>query len=395
MLYAYKVRDPLGNVLEGEVDAESRDNASLKLEREGYQVLTLAEMGGELNLFPRSIKKNEIIYTASQLAIMVDTGINLATALDAIAQQEENPTLKKVLIDLKERVESGDDFSSALSKHPRHFDKTFVSMVKAAEETGTLGEMLDRIAGYMRGELETRGKVRAAMAYPAVMLGVAISVTIFLLTFVMPKFTPLFERKGTKLPKPTQLMMTTSHLLIDYWWAWLLGIAGLVAAYILLKRTPSGRQWLDHVKINLPILGPMFRKVTLSRSIRTLGTMIQAGVSMLDAIQLTAEVAGNYLYERAWLHVLDQITQGNQIHEALRGNSLFPSTLIQMIGSGEETGKLDYVLNKVSVYYDKEVEMSLKATTSLIEPLMIVVMGVIVGTIGLSLLLPIFSLSRG
>jgi type IV pilus assembly protein PilC len=220
-------------------------------------------------------------------------------------------------------------------------------------------------------------------------------VTIFLLTYILPKFEPLFTRKGAKLPKPTIVMMTASDLLLDYWYVWLALALGLFFTWLFGRRTEPGRKFLDWLKINSPIIGPMSRKVTLSRSIRTLGTMVASGVSMLDAIRLTAEVASNWYYEQAWLRVLSQITEGHRICDALKEEkSLFPSTLVQMIGAGEETGKLDKVLVKVSSFYDREVETSLKATTSLIEPLMICAMGVIVGGIALGLLMPIFSLSR-
>jgi len=196
------------------------------------------------------------------------------------------------------------------------------------------------------------------------------------------------------LPGPTRFMMATSDMLTQYWYAWLLAAATLVLGFIFGKRSEPGRKAWDWVKINAPIVGPLFRKVAISRSIRTLGTMIASGVSMLDAIRLSAEVTGNYFYEKLWLEVLDHVTCGKQICESLRGNPLFPPVLVQMIASGEETGKLDLVLERVSNYYDQEVEMSLKTATSLIEPLMITMMGFVVGGIGLSLLLPIFSLSR-
>jgi type IV pilus assembly protein PilC len=393
--YHYRVRDNLGKTHEGEVEAETRDEASLQLRQNGFHVLDLEEQEESFSLLPRRVKKSDIIYCTSQLAIMVDTGITLSAAIHAIAQQEENPTFRALLNDLKNRVEGGEDFSSALATHPKYFDKTFISMVKASEHTGTLGEMLERVAGYLRNELETRAKVRAALAYPGVMAGLAVVVTIFLLTYVMPKFTPLFERKSMKLPTPTIVMLALSHALIDYWWAWLVGGVALGLTYWFGRKTVMGRTIIDYAKINAPIIGPMFRKVTLSRCVRTLGTMIQSGVSMLDAIRLTSEISGNVYYERSWNRVLDQITQGNRICEALHGDPLFPKTLIQMIASGEETGKLDFVLQKVSVYYDREVEMSLKTTTSMIEPIMITIMGVIVGGMGLGLMLPIFQLSRG
>lgn len=393
--FQYKVRDSLGKTHEGDLEAEDRDAAMQQLRQDGFHVLSLDEEEGGLSLLPRGIRKSEIIYCTSQLAIMVDTGITLSVAIGSIADQEENPTFKALLKDLKRRVEGGEDFSSALAQHGKYFDKTFISMVKASEHTGTLGEMLERVALYLRNELETRAKVRAALAYPGVMAALAVCVTIFLLTYVLPKFTPLFERKNMKLPAPTVVMLTLSHALLDYWWAWLVGGAALALTYWFGRKTQTGRRILDWAKINAPIMGPMFRKVTLSRCVRTLGTMIQSGVSMLDAIRLTSEVSGNIYYEESWNRVLDQITQGNRICEALQGDPLFPKTLVQMIASGEETGKLDFVLQKVSVYYDREVEMSLKTCTSMIEPIMITVMGVVVGGIGLGLMLPIFQLSRG
>ncbi|MDZ7616045.1 MAG: type II secretion system F family protein [Patescibacteria group bacterium] len=291
-------------------------------------------------------------------------------------------------------MEAGEDFSRALARHPKYFDRTFVSLVKASEATGTLAATLDRIAEYLRKEVETRAKVRAAMAYPAVMMVMATGVTIFLLTYILPKFTPLFESKGTELPGPTILVITLSDGLLGYWYFWLAGAVGLVVSVIYAKRTAPGRRAIDWLRINTPIIGPMSRKVTISRSIRTLGTMLQSGVPIMDAIKLAAEVSGNSYYEDLWKHVLDEVAGGKRICEVLVGNPLFPRVLVQMIASGEETGKLDNVLERVSVYYDREVETSIKATTSMIEPIMIAIMGVVVGTIGLALLLPIFSLSR-
>jgi len=393
MTFQYKVKDPLGNTHEGTVDAASVEEATQQLRRDGFQVLDLdeADSGG---LFPKRISKQEIIYLTGQLAIMVDTGITLSAALDGIVEQEPNPSFRKVLTELKESVEGGEDFSKALSRYPKLFDKTYIALVKASEATGSLGPMLERIATYLRKEVETRGRVRAAMAYPAVMMLIATGVTIFLLTYILPKFTPLFESKGTELPTPTIIMMALSDTMLGYWYAWLAGFAALVAGFMYGKRTEPGRKVLDWVKINSPIIGPMFRKVTISRGIRTLGTMLASGVPVIDSLKLASEVSGNFYYEKLWEKVLNEVEGGKRICEVLSGDPLFPRVLVQMIAAGEETAKLDSVLEKVSTYYDHEVETSLKATTSIIEPIMISVMGVVVGTIGLGLLLPIFSLSK-
>lgn len=394
MAFHYRARDPLGNVLEGDVDAATLEAATQILRQDGFQILELDEESAGFALLQRRITKAEIIYVTSQLAVMVDTGITLAAALQGICEQEENPTLKTLLTELKSAVEGGEDFSAALARHPKYFDKTFVSLIKASEATGSLGEMLERVAAYLRKEVETRGKVRAALAYPTVMLVLAVGVTIFLLTFVMPKFTPLFSRQGMKLPKPTIVMMALSTYLIDYWYLWIAGTVATAVGFVFGKRTEQGRKIWDFVKINIPIMGAMNRKVAISRSIRTLGTMVASGVSVLEALQLSADVAGNYYFEQLWRDVLDQVTQGNKICDALKRSPLFPRMLVQMISSGEDTGKLDMVLEKVSNYYDHEVDTSLKTVTSMIEPIMITVMGVIVGGIGLGMLLPIFSLSK-
>lgn len=393
MQFHYRVRDPLGNEHEGDIDAPSSEAATQQLRQSGFNVLELEEES-DGGLWPRRISRAHVVYFTSQLAIMIETGITVSVALQNIAEQEENPTFRKIISELKRAVEGGDDFSAALGRYPKLFDKTFVSLVRASEQTGGLGAMLDRIAAYQRKELEMRGKVRAAMAYPTVMLVIAIAVTIFLLTFILPKFTPLFSSKGLQLPKPTIFMMAVSNTLIHYWYAWVIGTVLTVVGFVYGRKTAPGRRCWDRVKIGMPLLGPMIRKVTISRSIRTLGTMISSGVPMLESIQLSAEVAGNYYFERLWRDVQDQVTGGSQLCDALARNPLFPRMLVQMISSGESTGQLDTVLTKISNYYDQEVETSVKTVTSLIEPIMITIMGVVVGGIGLALLLPIFSLSR-
>jgi type IV pilus assembly protein PilC len=392
--FRYQVRDPLGRFHDGTIEAASPDVATQLLRRDGFQVLMLEEARSEGSLFPRPISRRDILYMTSQLAVMVDTGITLSAAFEGIAEQEENPSLKKLMLDLKSRVEAGDDFSKALAEHPKYFDRTYVTLIKASEQTGSLGEMLENIATYSQKELEMRGKVRAAMAYPAVMIVVATGVTIFLLTYILPKFQPLFERKNVQLPTPTVLAMAASDALMQYWYLWLLGTVALVVGVWFGRRTRQGQQLLDWLYINAPLVGPTVRKVILSRNIRTLGAMIASGVSVLDALRLSAEVSANHYYETLWLGVLDAVTTGNRICESLRHTKLVPSTLVQMIGAGEESGRLDDVLKKVSVHYDREVETSIKTVTSMIEPLMITIMGFVVGGIGLALLLPIFSLSR-
>ncbi|MFI4876997.1 MAG: type II secretion system F family protein [Blastopirellula sp. JB062] len=392
--YAYQARDSLGHVHEGAVEADSPEEAQLMLHRDGMQVLSLEQEAEAGSIFPSRISKSDIIYFTNQLAIMVETGINLSTAIESVAAQEKNEALKTLLTDLRRSVESGEDFSASLAKYPQHFNKTYISLVKASEQTGMLGEMLDRIAAYMRNEVEIRNKVRAALAYPAAMVVLAVAVTVFLLTYVLPKFTPLFERKGAKLPTPTVIMMTASDVLLDYWWAWLAALIAAGVGFYFFRKTDRGRMTIDSAKINLPILGPLLRKITIARSLSTLGTLVRSDVPVLMSLELTAEISQNYYFEKLWRNVIDAVTSGNQIHETLAKSKLIPPTVVQMISAGEETGRLDEVLAKVRRHYDQEVDLSIKTATSLIEPLMITVMGAVVGGIAMALLLPIFSLSR-
>jgi len=395
MPFEYRARDTSGQVQQGTLDAASLDDATLKLRGDGLTILDIEEVAeDDAGLFPQRISKKEIVYVTNQLAIMVDTGITISVALQAIAEQEQNPSLRAVLQRIRNRVESGADFSDALAEHPKIFNQVYVSLVKASESTGTLAAMLERIAGYLSKDVEARGKVRAAMAYPLVMVLMAIGVSSFLLAYILPKFQPLFERNGAALPTPTVVMLTISDGLKDYWFVWVGLVVFVIGGIVFGRRTDQGRKAFDWVRINLPIVGPMYRKVIISRSLRTLGAMAAGGVPLLDALDLCARVAGNNFYERLWRHVADQVTQGKRIRDGLEGTELVPPTLVQMIASGEEAGKLPRVLERVSDYYDGEMENSLKTVTSLIEPILIGVMGVVVGGIGLALMLPIFRLSQ-
>jgi len=393
MNYEYTARDPLGNSHEGTIEAASPEEATQLLRRDGFQVVQLEEAAEGFSLFPKRIKKAEMIAVVNQLAIMVDTGVTLDDALNGMCQQEENPSLKRLLGELKSDIESGEDFSKALAKHPRHFDQTFVAMIKASEQTGTMGEMLEQSTLIMQYEMETRRKVRAALAYPGVMLVISFGITILLLTFVLPKFAPLFSRKNVELPCTTVMMMGLSDALIGYWWAWLTGAVLLIIGFFVWRRTRQGHIALDWCKINSPIIGPMLRKVAISRSIRVLGTMLRGGVPLLDALAISAEVSSNHFFHKTWQNAADDITQGSRIRDALSGSGLFPATLLQMIGCGEDTGTLETVLQKVSTHYDAEVDSALKVATRLLEPLMITVMGGVVAGIAYSLLLPVFELS--
>lgn len=399
MNFAYQARDSAGGLRDGRLNAISLAEAVHMLRQEGLYPVTVQEAGVEapaapkLELFKPRVPRSEIIYFTSQLAIMIEAGVPVATALESLVTQTGNATFRNVLANIHRTVEAGDPFSTALGRFPKHFDRTFVNLIRASEASGTLARMLDRIAAELRNELELRQKVRGALMYPGMMLLMCISVSAFLLMFVFPKLTPMFAMRKMNLPKPTLVMMTISDVLVNH--TLLVGAAVLVvggSAY-WAARQQWGKRAIHWLMLYTPIMGPAMRKVAISRCLRTLATTINAGVPMLEAIKLSASVSNNVLYERCWLSVADQVATGKQINEALEGNRLIPSTLVQMIASGEASGKLGHVLHKVSDYYDRDVENSIKTVTSLIEPLMVFVMGGVIGTIAMAMLLPIFKLS--
>ncbi len=398
MQFVYHARDLAGALRDGELFAETLDEAVKQIRRDGLFLLSIVEQGEgadvhQLSIFQRRVSRQEIVYLTHQMAVMIDAGVPLATALEGLARQADNPTLKQMLEAIQKDVAGGDDLSTAMARFPRHFDKTYTNLVKASETSGTLGPMLERIATQTRSDLETRMKVRGAMAYPAAMLVMCVGVSIFLLSYVFPKLTPLFQARSLALPLPTKVMMVLSDSLLHYWQWHLAGAFAIVCAALFTRRQTWGRLIIDWCWLHIPILGPLLRKVALSRSLRTLATTVNAGVPMLEALELSGAVANNILYEREWKKVGAQVTEGKQIHQALEGHRLFPPTLVQMIASGEATGKLGPVLAKVSDYFDREVATSVAAATRLIEPLMVFVMGSVIGTIALAMLLPIFKLS--
>lgn len=398
MNFTYQARDIAGQIRDGEIVAASLEEATRQLRQEGMYLLSLQERASsavrsEFALFQKRPKRTEIVYLTNQLAVMVDAGVPLATALEGLAKQSENPVLRQTLTSIQHGVEGGENLSTALARFPREFDQTYVNLVKASEASGLLAPMLERIAAQIGAELETRQKVRAALAYPALMLVMSIGVSIFLLAYVFPKLMPMFETRALSLPTPTKVMMVLSTAITGHWPWLLLGLAAGIGGFLWARQQAWGRKALDWFWLNVPVLGPMLRKVTISRSVRTLATTINAGVPVLEAIELCAGVAGNVFYERCWKQVAEQVAAGRQIHEALEGNPLFPATLLQMIAAGEATGKLGEVLTKVSDYFDREVANAVKGATSLIEPVMVLVMGTVIGTIALAMLLPIFKLS--
>ncbi len=394
--FTYTARDIQGTTHSGSVEAETLAMAVRQLKTDGLYPVQLVESAVSLQLKPwltRKPRQADIVSMTSQLAVVVDAGVALSVALEGLASQAVSPALKQMLTTIEERVKSGDDFSTALSEFPRSFDARYVNLVKAGEATGHLGPILSRLAEQLQQESETRQRVQGAMMYPAAMLLMCVGACIFLLTYVFPKIAPMFAGRGIELPTATRILLTVSNSLTGYWWAWILGVMALVAGNTYLLSQEWGQRLRDRLMLQLPILGPLVRKTILARIARTLSATVSAGVPVLPALELAAKVAGNRIFQDAMEDVALHVTSGQSIAQIMATNPVFPKSVVQMIAAGEQTGQLGTVLGKLSDHYDREVAVSIKSATSLIEPIMVAVMGLVIGTIALGMLLPIFKLS--
>src|SRR3989339_1326155 len=337
--------------------------------------------------------KKDILNFTNQLAVMVRAGISLPEALESICELIENPKFKTVIFDLKVRIEGGSSFSQALAEHPDIFSNLYVNMVAAAETSGSLSMMLQKLTEYLDQEAETSSQVKSAMVYPVIIAVMAVSVTIFLLVFVLPRFTKIFAGKEQYLPAPTKILMASSAFVRGYWFLILPAVGGILWGFWYYISTPSGRAWWDKTKLQIPLIKTLCRNLYITRSLHTMSVLSKAGVPILNTISITAQIAGNTLYKNMWQGVHDQIKEGKKIAASLSRYTLMPRNVVQMISSGEESGTMSDVLKDVSEFYERELKTIIKTVTSMIEPIMIVLMGALVGFIAMSIILPIFKMS--
>ncbi len=398
--YTYQVRDAGGGTSAGVVSAASATEASRTLRSEGNIILDLheraasagASRGGDASR--KRAKRDHVIFFANQLAVMVDTGVSLPDALDGIAEQAESDTFRSVLEDLSDEVKSGVDFSTALAKYPRIFGRLFVAMVKASEASGTMGKMLQRISKHLEQQRQILKRVKGAIMYPAGMLGFCVLVVVCMMTFVLPRFERIYAGRKAALPVPTRVLLGISGALTNQW-ALILGALGIiVVGGYLFFRGPDGRILLDRMRIKAPVVGKIYQQACMARSLRTLSTMVSTGVSMLESMEITAEVSGNILYTRIWRDLGEKLREGASLSEEMTHHELVPACVCQMVGAGEKTGKLSAVLDRVAAFCEEDLDTTIRGATSLIEPAMIIIMGLVVGGIAMALLLPIFSLSK-
>lgn len=340
------------------------------------------------------VRSDDIIFFATQLAVMVDTGVPLSEALDAIADQSENEAMRALVGEISKEVKGGVEFSACLERRPKHFGRLFTALMKASEASGTMGQMLQRLSGYLQSDRETRKHIKGAMVYPACMLAFCVVVVTGMLVFVLPRFETIYASKDVVLPMPTRLLLSLSMAIITYWPLFVLGLAGLGVGLWFYLHSERGKVMIDRLHIYLPIIGPMYRKASLARSLRAMSTMSSAGVSVLDALAITAQVAGNSFYAAVWMSLADGVQEGSSLSDQLLRCKLIPRTVTQMVSAGERTGRLGMVMDRVAEFCEADLKVAVKTVTAMVEPIMIVIMGAVIGAIALALLLPILSMSR-
>jgi len=400
--FRYQMKRPNGEVVVGQLRADNQTLAMQQVREMGGTVLDLSVAAdpesaktatGGVQIFNRIGSKDLLAFT-SQLAVMSKAGIGLTSALESIGGQLKNPRMQTVVRTLKRDIEAGRQFSEAVQRFPKVFSLLYMNMVRASELSGTFGHMLGRVAEYLTQQAQTKRQVTGAMVYPVIIVIMAIVTTIFMLTFVLPQFMVLFEGKEDILPLPTKMLMAMSASLTGFWYVYILLGGALAGGFIYFIRTETGRTSWDMAKLKIPILQKLCHALYLSRGLRTMGELVNAGVPMLDTIAITAEVSGNVHYAKIWHRVHSAVRKGQRIAPTLAKSPFIPPSVAQMIAAGEETGSLADILSDISDFYDDQLKATIKAVTAAIEPLMIVAMGGIVAFIAASILLPIFKMSQ-
>jgi type IV pilus assembly protein PilC len=397
--FAYKARAAGGAVTEGKFEAPDQKTAMERLRAQKLIVLEINEHQPGLldalqkyNPFKPKVASKDIVLFSRQLSTLVSAGVALVAGLNILSEQIESPPFKVVVNKVKEDIEGGLSIADAMKKHPSAFSDLYVAMIKAGEVGGILDTILERLSAYLEAAEDLKHKVKGAMMYPAVVATIALSVTVFLLVGVIPTFKEIFSSFGAELPLPTRIVVGISESLQNHWYVYL----GVPAAIFFVGRkwakTPSGQKIFDTQVLKLPLFGPMLRKVAVAKFTRTLGTLVKSGVPILQALETVAQTSGNKVIETALMDARESIREGERISEPLKKSGVFPPMVVQMIAVGEETGNLDIMLTKIADFYDQEVDVAVKGLTSMIEPIVIVVMGVVIGGIVIAMFIPMFEL---
>lgn len=391
--FTYKARNWEGKIVQNEIEGDSKESCVAKLRERGFFVTQIAEKKGEIQLFQRRIASAEISVFARQFATMIGAGVPLVRCLSILSQQCENPRFRDIINRVRQDVEAGSNLSRALQNHPKVFSNLFINLVKAGEAGGILDEILNRLANYLESSEQLRQKVKGALTYPVVVMFIAVAVVVFLITFVLPSFEAIFKDMGdAKLPAPTRMLLALSAFMNQYFILIIIACAAAVVAIRKFFETEKGTRFLDTNMLKIPAIGPMLKKVAVAKFTRTLGTLIASGVPILQALEVTADTAGNVVISDAINKTRVSIREGESISEPLKQSKVFPPMVVQMIAVGEETGELDAMLTKIADFYDNEVDTAVKGLTSIIEPIVIVFMGLVIGGIVMAIFMPMLEL---
>jgi type IV pilus assembly protein PilC len=395
--FAYVVKDKAGKTHTGTLDTESRNTLIEQLWKQEFVVLSIEErqkgQSALLKVGAPSVKANLLVVFSRQLATMVDSGIPVVSALDVLVEQMEDRTFKQVLKKLRDDVEAGSSLSEAAGRHPKVFSDFFVNMIRAGESSGKLDEILDRVATYLEKVETLRRKVQASLFYPAFVSVLAFGITTFLVVVIVPKFKEIFTALGGQLPLPTQILLSLSEFMRKYLVAEIFAGIALIILFRLHINTKSGRMWFDKMSLRFPVIGPLLQKVAIARFARTLATLTNSGVPILGSLEIVAKTSGNRVVEQAVMSARTSIKEGENIADPLAQSKVFPAMVTRMIAVGERSGELEKMLMKIADFYESEVDAAVTGLTSLIEPLVIAVLGVVIGGIVVALFLPIFKIS--
>jgi len=388
-----------GKSTKGSMEAASEAVVMASLRRQGVQASKIKEAGKGLNielnigfLQPKITSKDIVVFTR-QFATMIDAGLPLVQCLDILSKQQENKTFKTILLKVKADVEAGATFADALGKHPKAFNELYVNLVAAGEVGGILDTILNRLAVYIEKALKLKKQVKSAMTYPMTIIGIAILVIAVILIFVIPQFSSMFADFGSTLPLPTIIVIAISDFIQDYFLVIIGAIAFFIFAVKRIYATNKGRDVMDRWSLKLPVFGTLIRKVAVAKFARTLSTMISSGVPILDGLDIVRKTAGNRTIEKAIAHVTVSISEGKTIAEPLKESGVFPAMVCQMIEVGEQAGALDAMLSKIADFYDDEVDDAVGNLTAMMEPLLMLFLGVTVGGLVIAMYLPIFKLA--
>src|SRR4051794_2034396 len=396
--FQYSVRDRGGKLISGTLEGESQAAVVTKLRGMGYAPVSINEaktgMKTELAIpgFGKKVKLKDLAVMSRQFATMINSGLSLLRALTILTEQTENPELARVVGEVRNDVETGNSLSAAMAKHEQVFPPLMVNMTRAGEVGGFLDAVLLQIAENYEAEVKLRSKIKAAMTYPVVVFCIAMIAMVVMLTFVVPVFAKMFKQLGSKLPAPTQMLVNLSHAMKFIVPVLIIGtIVGMIV-WKRVKHQENVRRVVDPLKLKIPVFGPLFLKVALSRFARNLGTMIRSGVPILQALEIVADTPGNFVVTLGVRDVQDSVRRGEALTQPLANHAVFPPMVVQMMAVGEDTGALDAMLAKIAQFYDQEVEATTEALTALIEPLMIAVLGGLIGSMIVCLYLPIFNI---